>query len=193
VWCRYSYSSNSKRSGLTLAEVLLIMTLILITTGLMAGVVREYSTILRFGAGKTRTLEAVQTGLIRAAGELAQAARVSTPAPTSSAPSTRLVFDRLSPDPAIRALRLPDPSTTLPPANWDPVAPGNLITVEYELSSEIWQRTVGSESQDIATGISGFSATNSAGASMLISVSVNEDRQVRTLSTVVYMPARFDP
>ena len=37
--------------ALSLAEVLLVMALLLVVTGLMAGLVRHYSEILRFGGG----------------------------------------------------------------------------------------------------------------------------------------------
>lgn len=179
--------------GLTLAEVLLIMTLILITTGLMAGLVREYSAILRTGRGTTRTLEAAQVGLVRASGELAQAVEVLTPGPSGTTPTTSLVFERINPNPALLSSRLPDLNTVSPPANWNPTAASYRIRVSYQLSGEEWLRTVTGSNQIIANGLTGFSAANSGEGSVLLSVSIQEARRIRTISTQVFMPTRFAP
>lgn len=179
--------SNCNKTGLSLPELMLIMTLILVITGLMAGVARNYSETLRFGAGKARTLEVAQVALQRVASEAMSAVQFFAPSPAGQV----LDFERI--DAAAAITRLPDLSGGVP-VSWNPAAAGDRIRVTYrhDISGHL-NREVAGETQVIGEGLTGFEASFNSAESLTLILSVQEAKRVRTLSTVVYLPTRFGP
>jgi hypothetical protein len=178
-------SSSFNRTGLSLAEVLLVMALLLVVTGLMAGLVREYSEIMRFAGGKSHSLEVAQSALGRMASEVTEAATLDLPA------LGVLKLERLNPDPAVRLSRLPDSGA---PLGWQPFAPDHLVEVTYRCNvGEILMRSVGDQEVEIADRITGLLFDRPPTGGLDITISTREERTVRTLSTHVFLPASLKP
>lgn len=178
-------SSSSCCRGLSLAEVLLVMALLLVVTALMAGLVRGYSDVLRFSGGKTHVLEVAQVALSRMASEASAAVALDT------STSGRLQLQRL--DPAVQDSRLPPGGSEQVVGSWQPFDSDHLITVVYRLDGgDRLLRSAGGQDLALADDIAGLAFTQSDD-SLRIVVSTMDGRQLRTLSSFVYLPARLAP
>ncbi len=174
--------------GLSLAEVLLVMALLLVVTALMAGLVRGYSDILRFAGGKSHTLEIAQAALGRIAAEITEAARLDLSTPEV------LRLERLDPDPAIRAARLPAPGSQGITGAWRPFATDHLITVTYQRSAgDLLIRQAGGQSVEVADNITGLSCSSNGESVQLVLSTLEGGRTLRALSTHIYLPASLAP
>lgn len=185
---RSSCNKGQAAKGLSLVEVLLVMALVLLVTGLMAGLIREYSQILRFAGGKSQTLEIAQTALARMAGEVTEAARLNLTEPE------RLRIARI--DPARRAHRLPEGgSEAWGEAAWHPFADEHLVHVVYQQGpGEVLQRSVEGVEQQIADNITGLEFSSESDGTVSLSLSTMEGgRVLRVLSTQVFLPASLAP
>jgi hypothetical protein len=165
--------------------VLLVMALLLVVTALMAGLVRGYSDVLRFSGGKTHVLEVAQAALSRMASEASAAAVLDT------STSGRLQIQRL--DPAVQQSRLPPGGSEQAAGSWQPFAAAHMVTVVYQHDGDDRLiRTAAGQDLELADDIAGLAFTQSAD-SLLIVVSTMDGRRLRTLSSLVYLPASLAP
>lgn len=188
----YRFSCNS---GLSLAEVLLTMSLLLVVMATLAGLAREYSQVLRFTSGKDATLEAALVALTRSADESREALVFSHPAPGNFSPDSELAFERERPDQSM-GLALPPDVAPVPP--WDPADPTRRLSVRYYRSAqnrlvrEVDDGTV-IEPQELAEGVTGFQVTRQPDGGLVIAISVQEASRVKSLSTRVSLPLEVTP
>ena len=174
-------SSSISSKGLSLAELLLVMALLLVVTGLMAGLVRGYSETLRFAEGKAHTVDVAQEALGRMTAEVSEATWLDDNL------TDTLKLKRVNP--AMRATRLPGAGSADAPDPWQPFAEDYLLTVTYECQAEEWlTRTVDSQSLRLADNIAGLSVRRSGNRLVTLSISTREGRQLRSISTCVCLP-----
>ncbi|MEW6278398.1 MAG: hypothetical protein AB1758_07255 [Candidatus Eremiobacterota bacterium] len=172
------------KRGVTLAEVLLTMFLFILMLGVAGTLVREYSGVLRHSSSKERTLRSALVGLDRIDCELAQAHAVVSPA--TSTPVSLLEFRKLDPG----AARLPAPPTPVP-AGWAPHDPAYEVTVRYRVLQGTLIREVvgGGAPMAVVQGPQGLNAVLLPNGNVEVSLSIQEDKLLRTLSTEVFLPS----
>ncbi|MGE0491279.1 MAG: hypothetical protein AB7S38_18870 [Vulcanimicrobiota bacterium] len=170
------HSICSRRNrGLTLAEAVFALTLVALVLGLAAGMMREAYRVVRFGETKSRTVQAVQTGLDRMACEVREAHDIQVPV-------GELRLQKVDPS---------APRFTGPPGTWDPTQPG--LEVHYRVVNGDLRREAGPsggpyQSQIIAEGIYGLSCSFTASRNLSIQVAVDERTRIRSFTREVNPP-----
>lgn len=180
---------SSSNRGLSLAETMLVMTLVMVLMGLMAGLVKEYSEILRTGRSQTARLELLQNVLTRMAGEVNEASQITV---SEEGPFQTLKLRRLNPDSIRQAQRLSE--ARLDDKNWSPFHDTDMISVEYkrEDNGRI-TRTFNNETLEIARDVSALKMEKPDELTLLIKLATAQGRTVKTLSTRVDLFAVRQP
>ncbi|MEW6281115.1 MAG: hypothetical protein AB1758_21045, partial [Candidatus Eremiobacterota bacterium] len=174
-----------KRRGVTIAEALLTLVLVAMLMGITAYLMAEYGRILRFSAAKDNTWLAAQVGVQRAVGEVREAVAVLTPA--AGATANELRFRKIDPaDPTWLPTPIPSPA----PATWDPYPPALLLEVCYRSDGQgTLIREVGPaggapvSTQAVCEGITGFRCDNPGDGTVVLILSVQEEKLVRSLTS----------
>ncbi len=175
--------NSSFNKGLSLAETMLVMTLVMVLMGLMAGLMKEYSEILRTGRSQTARLELVQNALTRMAGEATEASEVTI---SDAEPFQTLTLKRLNPDPGHQGQRLPN--NGIVETSWKPFRPADMINVSYRRddSERLW-RVSSDESLEVARDVSMLKMEKPDEFTLMLKLSTAQGRAVKTLSTRVYL------
>lgn len=166
-----------KPRGFSLPETLIAMFLVFLVLSGVAGLVQEYSRVMRHSDGKDRSLNAFQVALDQMRGEVGSAVALLQP---SSGSSNQLSFQRL--DPGTSAARLPTPVPSPLPGSWEPRDPADLVQVTYLLAGgNLVRRTATDEI--VAEGVEGLLVTRLANPDRVsLTVTVREERLLRTFS-----------
>lgn len=167
--------SCSTRRGLSLFEAVLTIFLVSLVFYVAADLLHNATSAVRFGDAKSRSAQAVQLGLQRITSEAREAYLLE-------ATGSELRLRKVDPAPG----RLPTPVPSPPSGTWDPYA--NSLSVRYFVDGQNrLMREVGSSTQLVCEGISGFSSQTLPNGNLEVSVSLNEKNQVRTYTTQVLM------
>ncbi|MEW6282899.1 MAG: hypothetical protein AB1758_30080 [Candidatus Eremiobacterota bacterium] len=175
-----------RRRGVSLAEALISLLLIALALGLVAGIVREFSSLMTFSSKKDRALSAAQLGLVRMRDESLQALELLSP---DTGPSAVLRFRRLSP---LAAGRLPIPVPTPAPATWNPFPPADLIVVRYEVSNRSLFREIEGRSErlELAGEVESLSCrlTSSRPANLQLTLTLQDGKRTVALTSETDLP-----
>lgn len=160
-------------------EALVALGLLALVIGLLAGLAREYSSIVSFSASKD-AISRASDGLEQLAREAEQSCDVVTPG-VGAEVSDKLVFHKLN---LMSTYRF-DSSTPPDYLPWQPKRSTNLLTISYFLQNGDLVRQLDQSGQPAVTsvvvpGVNDFSATYPSSDSLQLKLSVTEKRVLRT-------------
>lgn len=168
---------------------MLVMMLVMILMGLMAGLVKEYSEILRAGRSQTARVELFHNVLTKMAAEVTEAFRVTV---SGAEPFQTLRLKRLNPDPVQQEKRLSE--TRLENEHWSPFYDADMIEVQYSLRGDgKIMRTAGNKSFEIARDVSALKMQKPDEFTLLMKLTTIQGHTVKTISTQVYLLAVNKP
>lgn len=156
----------------TLLEAVITLLLVSVVFGVAADLLGDACRVMSFSRAKSNSTQAVQMGLARMAAEAREAFQVD-------ATGTELALLKVDPG----GDRFPNP----PPANWSPYTYQVRVRY-YTQAGQLWREVDGANVQLVADGITGLATQIRPGKSLEISLSLLEDRVVRTLTTRVRTP-----
>ncbi len=171
--------------GLSLLETVIVLSIVAVMLGVVAGVSSEYARVVRFSSKRDRTLTGTQAGLERVRGELAGAIAVHLYGTT---PTYELAFTRIDPTLTGRLPATPSPT----PTAWDPRDPAYVQEVWYYVEREALVRKIYSpdtsvRSETVAEGVAGFSAGWTDTGAVRVSLSFQEEHFVKPMTTRVQL------
>lgn len=175
---------KSKARGLTIAEAVVTLALVVFVFNLTAGLLQSYLRTVKFAGGVDKAMEAAQTALSQVRNEAAQAIAFTSPKPSGGS-ATSLTFDKIwtdSPD------RLPSPTAPFP-KTWDPHDPAWVDTVSYTFANEQLLRTSlleGTNSVVTADQVENFQVEFLPNGNLSIQISTRQDKIIRTASSEVF-------
>lgn len=174
-----------RRFGFSLAEIQITMFLILMVLLMLAAIGKEYASVSRQSTGKELTLQAATVGLDSVARDLRSSVEILPP-PSGGGIAMRVV----NPNKTDRLFTTPTPP---PQPDLNLNAPANLLQIRYQLDGPRLVRTVLSASGavlsavPVAEGLAGFRAEVRDDRTVEIVLSVQEQKRVRSLSTVALL------
>lgn len=178
----------SSRRGISLIELMVSMAVMLVVLGVAAGLMREYSSAVRFSSAKAASL-AAQVALQRMVAETREALVMLAPA--SSASGSELRFEKIDPSagewiPPV----VPDPV----PVSWDPQPAGLVMEVRYfvdgrgTLVREVTPPAGPLQAWDLAPEISGLAVNHATSGLVELELSVQEPGRLRVFAAKVARP-----
>jgi hypothetical protein len=171
--------------GLTIAEALVTLGLVVFVFNLTAGLLQSYIRTTKFAGGVDKAMEASQTALNQIRKEVRQAISVVSPS-SSGAASGVLTFNKVwSESPA----RLPDSSAPFP-VTWEPHDPTWVDTVTYDLQEKRLLRTSLKEELNsvvCADLVESFQAQVLANGNISVELAIRQDRITRKFSSQVFL------
>lgn len=172
---RASRLSTGRSRGFTLLEAVITLLLVSVVFGLAADILGDACRVMTFSRAKSNSIQAIQQGLARIAAEAREAFQID-------GTGDELVL--LKVDPSV------DRFTG--PAVWNPYA-AQLRVRYYVAGGQLLREVDGAGGQLVADGVSGLACAVRPGGSLEVSLSLLEDRVVRTLSLRVRTPAVVGP
>lgn len=176
---------KKKTTGLTIAEAMVTLALVVFVLNLTAGLLSSYLNTVEFAGGVDKAMEATQNALNLMRTEAAQAISFSSPAGSGSEVGT-LRFSKVYSE---SSTRLPDPTAPFP-SSWEPHDPAWVDTVTYSVANERLLRTSLLESANnvlVADSISDLKVELLPNDNLAIMLSTTQDKIVRTFSTEVFI------
>jgi len=165
-------TGRSGRSGFSLLEAVITLLLVSIVFGVAADLLGDACRVMSFSRAKSNSIQAVQMGLARMCGEAREAFELD-------GTGTELALLKIDPG----GDRFPASA----PSVWNPYA--FQVRVRYFTSGgKLWREVDSANPQLVADGITGLSAQVRPGKSLELSLTLLEDRVVRTLTTRVRTP-----
>lgn len=166
--------------GLSLLEVLITMVLVAVAMAMVATLVRNFSRVNNHLAGKERTLQGFLM-LQAVASEVEGAARLTAPTMASPGPVTDLTFEVYASTPDRLTV-----GTNV--ASW---SPDYVIAVRYFQEDDRLMRQLtfpdgASQTSQVATGLSGFSATYLNSRTVEVRASFQEAVKLETVSAQAF-------
>lgn len=168
--CRVSTGRRSR--GFTLLEAVITLMLVSVVFGVAADILGDACRVMSFSRAKSNSTQAVQQGLTRICAEAREAFKID---------GTGIELALLKVDPTPQ--RFPSPA----PPNWSPYT--HQLRVRYYTSGGQLCRDVDGIKQVVADGVTGLRCRTLPGGSLEVSLTLLEDRVVRTLTTQVRTPA----
>ncbi len=174
-----------RRSGFSLAELQITMFLILMVLLMLAAIGREYANVSRQSTGKELTLQAATVGLDSVARDLRSSVQILPPLDSGTIQST-FTIAVVNPNKTERLFADPPPP---PQPDLNLNAPANLVQITYYLDGpQLMRRVTNGGDVPIAVGLAGFTAQLKPDRTVEVVLSVQEQKRVRRLSTVVLLP-----
>lgn len=157
------------RKAFSLLEAVITLLLVSIVFGVAADLLGDACRVMSFSRAKSNSVQAVQMALTRMAAEAREAFKIDRT-------GTELVLLKIDPG--------GDRFPTTPPAAWSPYT--YQVSVRYfPQGGQLWREVDGANTQLVADGITGLATRNLPGQALEISLTLLEDRIVRTLTTQV--------
>ncbi len=186
---RQSRSSCNSR-GFTLVEALVTTALLAMVLAAVGVLSSRYLSLMRFDAGKERTLSAMQVALDRIRSECREGVQLLQPA--SSAVVGTIELNRI--DAGAGSVRTPWPIPS-PLASWDPADPVDLTLVRFEVAGnnlvrEATQSSGASETQVLSERVTGLQARLLPDDNLEVTLRIEEEGRFRDLTTEVFLPLR---
>lgn len=173
-----------RRSGFSLAELQITMFLILMVLLMLAAIGREYAHVSRQSTGKELTLQAATVGLDSVARDLRSSVEILPPLDSGTIQSA-VTLAVVNPNQTDRLFANPPPP---PQPDLNLNATVNLLTITYYLDGpKLMRRVAGGADVPIAVGLAGFTAQLRTDRTVEVVLSVQEQKRVRRLSTVVLL------
>ena len=164
--------TSTGRKGFTLLEAVITLMLVSVVFGVAADILGDACRVMSFSRAKSNSTQAVQQGLTRICAEAREAFQID---------GTGLELALLKVDPAADRFPATAPGTRSPYTHQ--------LRVRYYTSGGQLCREVDGSQQVVADGVTGLMCQVLPGGSLEVSLTLLEDRVVRTLTTQVRTPA----
>lgn len=179
--------------GFTLLEALITMFLFLVVMVVFASLARQYTRILRHTDGKTVLMQAATTSLELLAREMRGAVGMVNPSTRGSASVNALSFRIVNQN--VNRLYPPTDPPRYPIL--DLYGSGNLLRIDYRIQQDQLLREVHDPANTLlsstvaGSGIVGMGCRWNADQSANVTLTVQEDYSLKSLTQVVYLQEGF--